>query len=482
MLVGWIALAVVLFHRLPAAQAVVVIFVLGELFLPEVQLTPRSPEMPAPLSYPGFKLTKGNALCYAALLSSLLLDGRHWGTFRPRWFDLPMAFWCVSPLFSSLANDLGLYDGVGQTLDQTLTWGVPYFLGRLYLGDTDGIRMLTVAIILGALLYMPFCLYEVRMSPQLHRLVYGYHQHEFLQAIRYGGYRPMVFMEHGLAVGMWMITATLIAFWLAWTGHMPSLLWLPGLRPLPMQAVAVVLLGMSVLCKSTGALVLGVVGGAALFLTRRGLSMVVLAGLLAAAPLYLAVRTSGVWSGREMVEWIGTHLDPGRAQSLDFRLKNETLLAEKALEQPVFGWGGWGRAHVHDDQDKDVSVTDGLWIIALGNRGFFGLINLYIALLLPSARLVWHHRRDLESPSALAPAVVGALLLTLYVIDSLLNAQINPVFLLAAGGLAGLADCKTPELLTEREPMRNETQQQAPRRQGPAGHRPVPERPPVRSR
>jgi hypothetical protein len=355
-------------------------------------------------------------------------------------------------------------------------------LGRLYLGDPDSFRLLTVAIVLGALLYVPLCLYEIRMSPQLHRLVYGYHQHEFLQTIRYGGYRPMVFMEHGLALGLWMVAATLLALWLAWTRALPGLPWLPGRRPLPMLGVAVVLLAASILCKSTGALVLGSLGAAVLFLARRGLGTVMVAVLLTAAPLYITVRATGAWSGRELVEWVDVNLDRERAQSLHFRLTNENLLAEKALERPGFGWGGWGRARVHDDEDKDVSVADGLWIIALGNRGFFGLASLYLALLLPTARFVWHQRSEFGLQPALSPAAAGAVLLALVVIDSLLNAQVNPVFLLAAGGLAGVAGVKVPEPTLVNATPRQESTQDAPRKERPVGARPVPQRPPVRSR
>ena len=78
-----------------------------------------------------------------------------------------MLAWCVCPLFSSLTNDeLGLYDGFSETLDQTLAWGVPYFMGRLYLGDAAGLRAdLVVGVVLGGLLYIPLCLYEMRATP-----------------------------------------------------------------------------------------------------------------------------------------------------------------------------------------------------------------------------------------------------------------------------------------------------------------------------
>jgi hypothetical protein len=38
------------------------------------------------------------------------------------------------------------------------------------------------------------------------------------QTMRFGGWRPTVFMEHGLMVGMWMSMAAMIGLWLWWTG------------------------------------------------------------------------------------------------------------------------------------------------------------------------------------------------------------------------------------------------------------------------
>src|SRR6202044_409173 len=107
--------------------------------------------------------------------ASLLFDGRRWVTFRTRWFDLPVIVLCICPLISSLTNDLGLRDGIAEARYQTIVWGIPYLMGRIYLGDPAGLRALTLGIVLGGMLYVPFCLIELRMSPQLHRLLYGFH-------------------------------------------------------------------------------------------------------------------------------------------------------------------------------------------------------------------------------------------------------------------------------------------------------------------
>src|SRR5439155_21163091 len=67
---------------------------------------------------------------------------------------------------------------------------------------------------IGGLVYVPLCWFEVRMSPQLHVWVYGVRHHAFVQQMRDGGYRPMVFMQHGLMVAMWMAMTSLIGCWL----------------------------------------------------------------------------------------------------------------------------------------------------------------------------------------------------------------------------------------------------------------------------
>jgi hypothetical protein len=68
------------------------------------------------------------------------------------------------------------------------------------------------------------------------------------------------------------------------------------------------------------------------------------------------------------------------AQSLEFRFACEKLLIVKAIERPVFGWGGWSRSDVYFDEgeaDANQKVpTDGLWIVALGTKAFVGLAVL----------------------------------------------------------------------------------------------------------
>ena len=127
----------------------------------------------------------------------------------------------------------------------------------------DAVRELAEWTAGAALVYVPLCLWEIRMSPQLHRQLYGFHTFEnFGFAVRWGGYRPTVFMQFGLMVGTFMGTGALVAYWLWRTRSGRKLL------GLSMGQVAVVLAVTTVLVKSTGSIILLAVGIGLLEATR----------------------------------------------------------------------------------------------------------------------------------------------------------------------------------------------------------------------
>ena len=419
---GWIPAVLGLFWVLPPRRAVIAAFLLGWLFLPIAAY-----KVPGITAY-----TKMTATCAGILLGAMVFDAGRLLAFRFRWVDLPMAVWCLCPFASSVSNGLGVYDGVSAVVYQTITWGVPYFIGRVYFTDLEGLRELAIGVFIGGLVYAPLCLFEIKMSPQLHRLIYGSHA-TWGQNYRFGGWRPIVFMQHGLMLGMWMTTASLAGVWLWMSGGLRRFWgvgagwWLLGL------------LGTTVLCKSTGAIALLGLGLGILLLAKWTKRTLPLWCLLMAAPLYMATRAPGLWDGRQLVSFSSSVAGDERADSLAYRLRNEDMLAAKALEQPVFGWGGWGRGRVYDDDGRDISVTDGLWIITLGQRGVVGLIVLTASILLPGILLLRSYPITAWAHPSVAPAAALATMLALYMIDSLMNGMVNPVFALAAGATTGTA-------------------------------------------
>src|SRR4051812_17255661 len=421
-LFGWIPLVLALFAAMPARRAVITAYIAGVLFLPCT----------------GYKLqgipdySRATATSFLVMLGVVLFDSGRLMRFRPSLLDLPMAAFCGAPLLSAVSNGLGVYDGLAAMVHQMILWGIPYLMGRLYLGDVAGHRELAIGMLIGAMVYIPLCLLEVRMSPQLHNWVYGFHAHQFVQTIRLGGYRPVVFMEHGLAVGLWMGAASVIGVWLWHTGALTRVL------NLPMQFVVPALLATFVLCKSSGALVLFILACGALF-AAKWLRVRVLLLAMAAIPLvYIGDRVAGTGLMRRMIDMTAA-VSPDRASSLQTRYSNEVVLVQKAMERPMLGWAGWGGSRVTDEEGHDTSTTDGLWVITLGCDGMIGLAGLLGWQLLPAVAVIRKIRRGaLGSVEAAAPLALAVVMLMM-AIDCLPNAPSAPVYLMISGGLTALS-------------------------------------------
>ena len=410
-LFGWIPVVFFLFLLLPPRRAVSTSLLVGWLFLPVASF-----DLPGFLDY-----NKITATCLGVFLVAAILDKRLWN-FRPTRFDLPMLVWCLCPLVTSVSNNLGVYDGLSAVIRQTILWGLPYVMGRAYFGDFKGLRELATVLFIGGLIYIPLCLYEIRMSPQLHNTIYGFHQHDFSQTMRYGGWRPTVFLQHGLAVGLFMGMTSLIGVWLWYS--MPSRKF-PGR---PAGWLVALLLITSVLVKSLGALVLLALGLLVLFLSTKLRTRVLVLLLLLSFPLYIAARTVGGWSGdqmRDLAQLVGTE---ERVGSLLTRLRSEHYLMEKAKLQPLLGWGAWDRSlvgdkdHIVKTREGPVKVIpDGFWIVIFGMYGLVGLASITIAILMPLLLLIRRFPASSWATPEIAPVVVLTIILGLYMLDNLMN-------------------------------------------------------------
>lgn len=418
---SWPAIAVALFAMMPARRALVVSYIFGWMFLPQFGF-------PVPFC----KFDKFTATAVGALLGVLLFDRQRLFAFKPALVDLPMIVWCCVPFSAAVSNGLSAYDGLSSSTYTTVVWGIPYVLGRMYLGDFVGMRGLAVWLFIGGLIYGPFCLAEIAISPQLHFMVYGYYQHEFTQVIRMGGYRPMVFMQHGIAVGNFMTAASLMGVWLWWTGSLKTIFKMPVFIPL------VCLLGTSLAVKSSGALVLLFAGIGVLFATKMMKNYFLVLSLCIIPFIYMGARSVAGWDGSDLLQIIEGSLGKDRSLSMECRFQNENLLLKKAMDKPIFGWGPNGRNLVTYEDGTIVSIPDGLWVIAIGVNGIVGLCALFMALLLPVAMVRKRFTTQQWGQPLLAGVAACAVLCTLHAIDCLVNAMINPIFTLALGGLAGV--------------------------------------------
>lgn len=419
-LFGWPIVAILLAAQLRVPRAVVAGCVIAWLFLPEGGM-----DFPGPLD-----LSKINVTTLSVLAGVLLIEPRRVMALRPSLADVPIAVLCVSSFFSSLDNGLGAYDGLAESLAKTFTWGVPWLVGRACFNSIADLRTLALGIVLGGLVYLPLCLYEIRMSPQLHRMLYGFFPHEeFAQTRRFGGFRPNVFMQHGLAVGLWMCVSALTGAWLWHAGRLRALLRIPMSLLVPAQ------IAVAIACKSAGAVVLMFGGAGALLFSKWTRTRLALLALAAFPCLYVGYR---VVDGPTdlLVDLVGTApVLSERVDSLEYRIEAEGILLDHAMERPLFGWGGYGRHRPLNDDGEELARTDSLWVITLGQNGLLGLVSLYLALAIP----LWMVARrvpaaTITSPQA-APLLILAVLVALFACDSLFNAMFNPVYVMAGGGV-----------------------------------------------
>jgi hypothetical protein len=170
--------------------------------------------------------------------------------------------------------------------------------------------------------------------------------------------------------------------------------------------------------------------------------------LLLVPPAYASVRVKNTWSGQQAVDLATALVGPERAESLEYRFKCENLIAAHALQQPIFGWGGWMRNMAYfpdpeapNDPDRHsgkIVPVDGLWMGYLGGKGFVGLTLFFTAIILPAALYVRRFPARSWGDPRLAAGQLAAVLLGVYMVDCLMNGYVNIIYATLAGGLAGL--------------------------------------------
>lgn len=405
---------------LPRHRAVVATMLAGFLFLPSIQY-----DLVGALYW-----NRTTAPFFVVLLGILWRDLHLLAAFRLRWFDLPMLAWVIAPLPASITSGMGAYDGFSQTFYQFLQWGGPYLVGRLYFTDRTHLFDLARMIFLGGIIYLPLCLFEVRFSPMLHNLLYGFHQHDFVQTVRGSFYRPMVFLQHGLMAAMWMGMATL----LGWSLSRARL----GFRPLgvPMMAIPLVMGVSLLLMQSLGAVVLMLCAFGLIHLARltHGKTWILIFALL--PTLWSVTRATGTMPTSTITK-TARAVSAARAESLEFRLDAEDRLVRHAWRRPIFGWSPSGFNRTGDAPGRHGQVVaDGLWIIAFSAYGMVGLIAMLMFHFMP----VWITLRAVppwrwvQDPAALVLGVMAVMVAAISV-DNILNAMINPLFLLMMGAL-----------------------------------------------
>ena len=430
-LIIWPIVSIAIFAGLGPQRGLIWSVVIGYLFLPDgYQLNP--PGLP---SY-----SKETAIAIGALFGTLITAGRL-SAERPVadrtvvWmFGGLLALILIGPFLTTMVNRAPVF--FGPTVRQGMTlWDVqthlvplmvglvPWFLARRYLNTPEMHREILAAIVAVGLFYSLLALYELRMSPQLNNMLYGYFPHFWGQHLRSGGYRPLVFLDHGLSLGYFLMTVVLAATALVMASTKEK-------RAFYIVAASWMMLVLTV-SRNLGALALALLFVPPILLLSRRLQLRI---AVLAAVFFLVnplIRDIYVEPTLALAQSVSQH----RHDSLKTRFDNEQALLDRVNQKPITGWGSWSRWRVHDESGRDITISDGTWIIVLGKwgwlgyLGFFGMLGLPILLASRAAR-----RRSITT------ATTGLALMTaanlIYLIP---NSTLSPVAWLAAGALAGFA-------------------------------------------
>jgi hypothetical protein len=378
--------------------------------------------------------SKLTATAIGAVMIALLYDRGELSAFRFKWFDIPILVWCILPPVTAMRIGDGMYESLSSMYDHVHDWAAPYFIGRIYFSNSTALSLFGRAIVVGCLLYVPALVYELRMGPTIQQTVYGFAQQ--WHGLRYGGFRPYVFLGRALECGMFLSIGSLAAVWLFRKGMLPRVLGLPG-------ALAVgILLIITVLEKTTGALLLMCLGFTILAAMRVTRSKWPLWLWILVPPIYVETRASQTWHAQELINFAGI-FGEDRAQSVEYRITCEDEVIEKTAGKQPWGWSRFGgRWRKFNERGEPTTRTDGRWMITLGCLGYFGVTTWLIVCLLPAILLLRRFRvAEILSPEC-AGITIFAIAMVLWCIDGLMNAMYNPLYLLAAGGVNGLTRSK----------------------------------------
>lgn len=337
-----------------------------------------------------------------------------------------------------------LYDGFVDGVEVLIFWFPAFYLGRaLVRNSRDLLQMVRFMVIAGLIYCIPIII-ELRLSPRMHEWFYGFHQTQFLQTMRYGGYRPKVFMRHGLNVALFMTVASLLAVVL-WRAARPlRTFWTPG-------RAAVFLVVIVVLCKSTGAYFhLAVMLPLCLFASPRVQGRVAL-GIAVIVIGYPLLRLNDYVPVQGITDWMKVNVNEERALSLWFRLDTEGQVLERARDRFLFGWGGYGRPYIYDAiSGRQISVLDGYWVQELGQHGLVGFLCVFGMMCWPVLALARNLSKVTDPKTQTLLAGVG-LTSILYVFDWLPNSSISKELTFMVGGLSGAL----PGILAEQRTRRS---------------------------
>lgn len=442
-LLAWPLVAIFLFQSRPFNEAIVWT-VLGAFLLLPAQISIKFSMVPS--------IDKDSVAGLSAVVGYfLMVSGRRRSSAGFGLVGILITVYIFTPIVTSVLNSdpiivgdralpgVGLYDGISALISQCIIFS-PFFIGRRLFQDVEDNETALRALVFAGLFFSLLMLFEIRMSPQLSTWIYGYTP-TYANEYRYGGYRPVVFMSNGLITAFFLSTSFLAAVSLRHAGR--------PVTKLPAGFLVSYLGTVLVLCKSAGALIYAIVGGVVLHWLKP-IAQVRFAVLLASiAVLYPVLRMTDYFPDKHLVDLAAT-FNQERADSLQIRFDQEQMLLSHASQRFLFGWGRYGRSRVYEESGKDSTITDGLWIVTLGQFGFAGFLAQFGLLTLPVFRAASAVKRLSSIRERILLAAL-TLIVAITVVEQLPNASLSPWSWLLVGSLLG----RVERIMSARSPTRS---------------------------
>lgn len=419
-LISWPFLSIIFYKKMPVVNATYWTIIGGYLVLP-VRFYIDFPLIPA--------LGKEQIVAISALIGCKFIK-------KIRIYFIPktgMERWLViiillTPIFTVLNNGEAYNFKPGLTFHDMFSMIVntyikilPLILGMQLVKTAEDQFALFKFLIISALFYSVLVLFEIRISPQLHTWLYGYFPHSFVQQKRFGGFRAVVFLGHGLIVSMYLAIA-LGAFAILWKQKFK-------IKNIPPWGIIIYFVLLLFLNKTVSGFILGVL----LFVSIAWLSQDNLRrlGLLLIyiVIFYPAISILGYFPHEALIS-LATDFDPERGGSLAFRFFHENLLLEHAQEKLFFGWGGWSRNLLEG------SVKDGFWIGVFGVKGLVGFVALFSLPVLAIKRAS-KASKILNNNNEVRMVLGHALIVAVIMVDQIPNSSFNVLAVFLIGALLG---------------------------------------------
>lgn len=400
-----------------------------------------------PLSFPAW-LNKSTIPSLAAFLPAFIFGRSYFRRSAPfRGVEAFFVLGFVGDFFTMWTNRDPIHWGPvtlpGENIRDVISYGIrsvivpwsAFYLGRVMFKTSRDLMALTRLLVLSAAIYTIPILIEVKMSPQFSNWFYGYSPVDFQQTMRWGGYRPGVFIGHGLSLSLFMLVCTMMAVALA---RIKRRLWSLSMKPLCIYLFVVL-----VLCKSTGSIVYAAALIPLLLFAAPPLFSKVATFVAAVVLLYPLLRFGDILPVEKVGELFSS-ISTDRAGSLSYRFQMEQQMLDITRARPWFGMGGYGRNFVYDGRGNPTTVVDGFVIGLISTRGIVGFLTFLGPLLfsvLGASRVI----RQIKTRSSRILLSALTLCCAVVLFDLIVNSTLPPLFIMTFGALRGL----TPGLIAE---------------------------------